>query len=401
MVIIGAGRAGARAAIAFREEGHDGTVTLIGDEAYLPYDRPPLSKAAISEAGAQAPVLLLDEATIASLKVHFIRNAPVSQIDRASHLLTLADGRKVAYDKLLLATGAAPRPLTLKGAERALTLRDQGDAEKLRAAFVPGAAIAIIGGGFIGLELAASAAKMGCSVAVIEMQPRILMRGVPEEIATAVHARHSQAGVELITGVGITSIGERNVELADGRSIAADVVVAGIGASPRTSLADAAGLAIDNGVACDSHLRSSDADIYAAGDCCSFPHPLFQSQRIRLESWRAAADQASVAVKNMLGGAADYVAVPWFWSDQHDLTLQIAGMPSQGTRQVRRPIGEQAFLLCSLADDGRIVGAGGIGPGNSIARDLRLLEMLIGKGARPDPAALADANFGLKALLKG
>lgn len=401
MVIAGAGRAGARAAIAFREEGYQGPVTLIGDEALAPYDRPPLSKAAICEDGAQAPVLLLDEDTMASLKVTFLGGTAVREIDRAAQRLKLADGRTVAYDRLLLATGAAPRKLTLPGAERALTLRDQRDAEALRQAFAPGATVAIIGGGFIGLELAASAAKLGCKVSVIEMQPRILMRGVPEEIAAAVQARHEAAGAAIITGTGIARIAERSVELADGRSIPADVVVAGIGASPRTALAEAAGLAIDNGIACDSHLQTSDPHIFAAGDCCSFPHPLFGEARMRLESWRSAADQASVAVKNMLGGSVAFESVPWFWSDQHDLTLQIAGMPALGSRAVRRDVGPSAFILCSLAEDGRLVGAGGIGPGNAIARDIRLLEMLAAKRAKPDPAALADATFGLKQLLKG
>jgi 3-phenylpropionate/trans-cinnamate dioxygenase ferredoxin reductase subunit len=401
MVIAGAGRAGARAAIAFREEGYQGPVTLIGDEVLPPYDRPPLSKAAICEDGAQAPVLLLDEGTITSLKVRFLRGAAVQEIDRAAHRVKLADGREVAYEKLLLATGAAARALTLKGAERALTLRDHQDAERLRSVLAPGTSVAIIGGGFIGLELAASASKLGCSVTVIEMQPRILMRGVPAEIAAAVQARHAVAGVTIMTGVGIAEVGERIVQLADGRSVPASVVVAGIGASPRTALAEAAALAIDNGIACDNHLRTSDAGIFAAGDCCSFPHPLFGGARMRLESWRSAADQASVAVRNMLGGYAEYTAVPWFWSDQHDLTLQIAGMPSQSGRQVRRSIAENAFILCSLNDDGRLVGAGGIGPGNSIARDVRLLEMLIGKSAKPDAAALADADFPLKQLLKG
>ncbi len=310
-------------------------------------------------------------------------------------------GRALTYDKLLLAPGAMARNLSTPGGERALTLRDHTDAERLRNAFSPGCKVAIIGGGFIGLELAASAAKRGCQVALIEMQPRILMRGVPEEIATLVKQRHEAAGTSIITGVGIKQITASSVELADGRSIAAEIVVAGIGAAPRTALAEASGLTIDNGIACNGQLQTSDPNIYSAGDCCSFPHPLFGGSRMRLESWRSAADQAAVAVRNMLGAGEEYAAVPWFWSDQHDLTLQIAGMPSAGSEIVRRQINENAFILCNLAADGTLVGAGGIGTGNSIARDVRLLEMLIGKRAKPDKSALADASFALKGLLKG
>ncbi len=400
MVIVGGGKAGARAAIAFRENAWKGPVTLISDEALAPYDRPPLSKAAIMEEAEPQPTYLLDEGMMASLEVNFLRGNAATAIDRKAKTVVLADGKKIPYDRLLIATGAEPRRLSQAGAERALLLRDLADSIRIRSEFISGKSVAIIGGGFIGLELAASAAKRGCRVTVIEAQPRVLMRGVPPEIARRIAARHAEAGVAILTSASIAHISADTIVLSDGREIAAEVIIAGIGAAPRIKLAEQAGLALDNGIACNTYLQTSDPHIFAVGDCCSFPHPIFGNERLRLEAWRNASDQASVAVENMLGGQRPYEAVPWFWTDQYELNLQIAGLPQRGISIVERVPKEGALILCHLDGDGRLVGASGIGPGNSIARDIRLLEMLIGKRAVPDPAALADPSFQLKSLLK-
>ena len=400
MVIVGGGKAGARAAIAFRENAWKGPVTLISDEALAPYDRPPLSKAAIMEDAEPQPTYLLDDGMMASLEVNFLRGSAATAIDRSAKTVVLADGKKIPYDRLLIATGAEPRRLSQAGAERALLLRDFADSIKIRSEFIGGKSVAIIGGGFIGLELAASAAKRGCRVTIIEAQPRILMRGVPPEIAARIAARHAEAGVAILTSAVITEIGPDRVLLSDGRQIPADILIAGIGAAPRVKLAESAGLALDNGIACNTYLQTSDPHIFAVGDCCSFPHPIFGNERLRLEAWRNASDQASVAVENILGGHRPYDAVPWFWTDQYELNLQIAGLPQRGISTVERVPREGAIILCHLDGTGRLVGASGIGPGNSIARDIRLLEMLIGKRAVPDPAALADPSFQLKSLLK-
>ncbi|MGE3832743.1 MAG: oxidoreductase C-terminal domain-containing protein, partial [Parvibaculaceae bacterium] len=176
---------------------------------------------------------------------------------------------------------------------------------------------------------------------------------------------------------------------------------AGVGSVPNIALGEAAGLTIDNGIACDATMRTSDPDIYASGDCCSFPHPLVEGKRLRLEAWRAAADQAAVAAENMLGGSRAYDAVPWFWSDQYELALQIAGFPSGGSADtVRRELKDGAYLEFEYAPDGRLIAASGVGRGNLIARDVRLAEMLIGKRAKPERAALADPNVQLRALLQ-
>ncbi|MFN4143874.1 NAD(P)/FAD-dependent oxidoreductase [Aestuariivirga sp.] len=400
MVIVGGGMAGARAIVSLRANGWQGPVTLVSEETLLPYDRPPLSKAMITDEKEPAPVSLLDESMIASLNAVFVRGARATGIDRKAKALVLEDGRAISYDKLLIATGAKPRRLAIEGGELAYTLRDFADGDHLRSRLRASASAAIVGGGFIGLELAASARKLGCAVTLVEAQPRILMRGVPEEIARVVHARHLEAGVTMEVGTALRAVRTDGVEMADGRKVEAEIVIAGIGAQPATALAEASGLALDNGIACDATLKTSDPDIYAAGDCCSFPHGLFGEKRIRLEAWRNATDQANVATANMLGGDKPYLAVPWFWSDQYDLSLQIAGLPGEGVKTVRRAVAERAFLLFHLDHGGRLVGASGIGPGNSIAREVKLAEMLIGRRAAPPPEALADPAVQLKGLLK-
>lgn len=397
IVIIGGGMAGARACINLRADDYQGPVTLISEEKLLPYDRPPLSKASMLEEGEPQPVWLLEPDIVASLKVHAMLGVAVAKIDRSTKEVVLSDGQKVHYTKLLIATGAKPRSL----GPNALTLRDHKDTLELRKRFKPGKNIVIIGGGFIGLELASSAAKLGAKVILIEAQPRILMRGVPEPIAKIIHDRHVESGVEMLVGTAIESINLNSVKLKDGRELAADSIIAGIGASPEVRLAEESGLKIENGIACNAQMQTSDPDIYAAGDCCSFTHEQLGGRRIRLEAWRNAQEQAATAVGNMLGGSKSHVAVPWFWSDQYELGLQIAGIADMGPRIVeRRPV-ENALILFHLAEDGAIKGVSGIGPGNAIARDVKLAEMMIAKGMKPDVAALADPVVQLKSLFKG
>jgi 3-phenylpropionate/trans-cinnamate dioxygenase ferredoxin reductase subunit len=413
MVVIGAGECGARAALALRENGYDGPITLIGEEPHLPYERPPLSKEAI--AGAEAPEIKAVAAgeRLAESRIDHLSGKTVVAIDRPARTVTLAGGETVPYDKLLLATGAVPRRLPLTGSgEQMAYLRTFDDALAIRTRLAPGIRVAIVGGGFIGLELAASARKRGAAVTVIEAQPRILMRGVPKEIASVVHAEHERQGVHILSGVQIVGWGERNGraqiivdggttvgDIARGGTVEADLVVVGIGAAPVTALAESAGLTVDNGIAVDSRLRTSDENIFAAGDCCSFPMTLYGGRRVRLEAWRNAQEQGALAARNMLGAELEHTAVPWFWSDQYDFSLQIAGLADGGSSVVRRDLGAGAFILFHIAADGRLLSASGIGPGNAVARDIRLAEMLIARQARPDPSELASSDVKLKTLL--
>lgn len=404
-VIVGAGEAGARAAGALREKGHAGPVILIGDEPHGPYERPPLSKAVMTDEAVGLPLFILDEAKLAAQSIMHLARVRATRIDAVAHSVALDDGRAIPYSKLLIATGAAPRKLPTPGAtaDTVFYLRTFADALAMREMLKPGSRLAVIGGGFIGLEIAASAIRRECAVTLIEAAPRILMRGVPKTVADRVTARHERAGVRFRLGIGVERIvregGGGAVLLADGSSVECDAVIAGIGAVPETALAAASGLSIENGVKVDAHLRTSDPDVFAAGDCCSFPHPLYGDRRIRLEAWRNAQDQGNVAATNMLGGSEIYAAVPWFWSDQYDETLQVAGLSDEGPITVERDLGA-GRLFFHLAVDGRLVAVSGIGPNGVIARDIRLAEMMIGKRVCPDPRALADPHIKLKGLMR-
>lgn len=404
MVIIGAGECGIRAAFALREAGYDGSVTLVGAEAHLPYERPPLSKDAMVDPEAPSIKTIADTARLAEHGINLLGSTSAISIDRANRSIRLTDGSDLAYNKLLIATGSLPRKLPLHGlGPRCVDLRTFDDALAIRAHLRAGSHVAIVGGGFIGLELAASARKLGAEVTVIEAQPRILMRGVPEEIAQIVHEAHYAEGVDIVCGDGIATIEDNGasvqITLSSGRIVAADLAIIGIGAVPVTNLAETSGLTLNNGIAVDAQLRTSDPHIFAAGDCCSFPLAVYGDRRVRLESWRSAQEHGALAARNMLGAEEAHASVPWFWSDQYGLTLQIAGLPDEGKHSVRRDLDDGAFILFHLKNDGRLVAASGIGPGNAVARDIRLAEMLIGKSARPDPAALASPSTKLKSLL--
>jgi 3-phenylpropionate/trans-cinnamate dioxygenase ferredoxin reductase subunit len=400
MVIIGAGECGTRAALALREVGFGGPVTLIGTEPHVPYERPPLSKDAITaETPAAKTIGGAERLAEAGIDFHASRTAVA--INRAGRRLRCSDGEEIPYERLLLATGARPRTLLLPGANgpTAMMLRTLEDAGRIRTTLGPGRHLAVIGGGFIGLELAASVRKLGAEVTVIEALPRLLTRGVPAEIAEAIEARHVAEGVSFHFGARIASITGTGVELSDGNSIPAHLVVIGIGAVPNTELADEAGLALDNGIAVDAKLVTSDPAIFAAGDCCSFPQPIYDHRRVRLESWRSAQELGTLAARNMLGAAEPISAVPWFWSDQYDLSMQIAGLAEGASTHVRRDLRDGAFVLFHLAPDGRLLAASGIGPGNAVAKDIRLAEMMIARRLHPNPSALAAPETNLKKLL--
>ncbi len=401
MVIVGAGEAGARAALTLREQGWTGPVTLIGEEAIPPYERPPLSKAIMLSADEPEAAAILTRERLAEHGIDFLHDCRVTAVERDAAVVACADGRRVAYHRLLLATGARPRRLAVEGAEQALYLRTFADALALRARLRPGVRLVIIGGGFIGLELAASAIGRGCGVTLVEAAARVLMRGVPAEIASVVAERHRAAGVVFRLGVGIARIRSAGatevVVLEDGSELPCDGVVAGVGAIPETGLAEACGLAVANGIEVDDRLCSSDPAIFAAGDCCSFPAPLFGGQRLRLEAWRNAQSQGATAARNMLGQDHPFDEVPWFWSDQYEQTLQVAGLPSAGVSMVRRE-SDGVLMFFHLDTAGRIVAACGVGR-PALAKDLKIAEMLIARRATPDPAALASSAVRMKSLL--
>jgi 3-phenylpropionate/trans-cinnamate dioxygenase ferredoxin reductase component len=403
VVIVGAGEAGARVAVGLRAGGYERPISIVGDEFHAPYERPPLSKASILAEDEPPPPTIADARDLAGQGIDVRAGTRVVQVDRTARQIRLSDGSAIVYDKAVLATGARARTLKLPGGEWAHTLRTHEDSLRIRAAMRNQPKVAVIGGGLIGLELAASARALGCEVSVVEAAPRILTRGVPEKYARQLAERHRRAGVTLYEGRALSEIrksgGALQVALADGERIAADFIVAGIGAEPNVDLAVEAKLEVSNGVIVDSQLRSSDEKIFAVGDCANFPLALFGGRRVRLEAWRNAFDQGAYLAQALLGGSEPYRAVPWFWSDQYEVTLQIAGMPDFGAAVVARELGDGFSMQFHLAGDGVVVGACALGPLNVVAKDMRLAEMLIAKGARPSPEALADPGAKLKALL--
>jgi len=397
IVIAGAGECGTRAAFALREEGWDGPVILAGAEPSPPYERPPLSKT-----GELKPIC--DEDSLREAGITFLPGTEAARLDTAAHVLELADGRRLPYRSLLLATGARARRLPFGGGTQVHVLRTHADSVALRERLTPGRRVAVIGGGFIGLELASSAAALGCAVTVIELGPRLMGRAVPAQVAAVMAERHIAAGVDIRCGTGVTALAQTAsgvaITLAEGATVEADVVIAGVGAAPETSLAETAGIDTADGIAVDARFATSAPDVFAAGDCCRYPHPLYDDRLLRLESWRAAQEHGTAAARAMLGGTEPYAGVPWFWTDQHDYSLQVAGLADAASREVVRVRPDGVEIWFGLADAGRLVAAAAAGPGNSVAKDIKLAEMLIARRAAPDPAALADPGVGLKSVLR-
>lgn len=404
-MIIGAGEAGGRAAFALRHAGWSGEIQLLGSEPWSPYERPPLSKAALNGDGPRhAPAPIFEDAAFQENGITLRRSASVLDVDRTSRTVQLSTGESIAYEKVLLATGAEPRHLELAaGLPCTHFLRTHEDAVRLSRSLTSNKRVTIIGGGFIGLELAAAAISRGCSVTVLEMAPRILGRAVPEEVASLIHERHLAAGVRVECGVSIEAITETGtgavIDLGDGTQVPCDVLVVGVGAIPRTEVAVTSGLRVENGIRVDEKLTTSDPYIFAAGDCASFPHQLFGGVRLRLESWRNAQDQAVIAAANMCGAAESYEAVPWFWSDQYELGLQVAGLPAAAELQIVRPRPDGVDIHYGLNAEGQVVSAAAVGPGNSVAKDIRLAEMMIRLRSAPSRDALADPSVNPKQLL--
>lgn len=404
VVVIGAGECAARFVTTLRELNYSGSIVLLGDEGLAPYERPPLSKQTLLNPTTPEPTVVLTKKRLHEINANFDLNDCALSIDRSLRQVTTRNSATYTYDRLLFATGARSRPLPFDGAKHALMLRTHSEALLLRDALRPGTKVAVIGGGFIGLEVAASARSLGCNVTVIEVADQLMGRAVPAEIAALMEQRHRNEGVGFKLGIGVQSIElttnepRYDVNLTDGLTIKADLVVAGIGAVPETTLAAACGLEIANGIAANEHLRTSDPFIYAAGDCVSFPHPLYDYRRMRLETWQNAHDHGVVAAANVFGGSETASSVPWFWSDQYDLTLQVAGL-SFGPTRLLRTRGDGVVLHFSLDADGRLLSAAAVAQGSAAARDIRLAKMLIAKRAIISPELITDPAVGLKSLL--
>jgi 3-phenylpropionate/trans-cinnamate dioxygenase ferredoxin reductase subunit len=397
IVIVGAGQAGAALAAKLRALGHQGPVTLIGEEPAPPYQRPPLSKAYLLGEMEEERLWLRAPDFWAENGITLKLGQPVTAIDRTAKTVTVG-AEVIPYDMLALTTGSVPRRLPAAiGGDLAgvYTVRTLADVDAMRAEFAPGRRAIIVGGGYIGLEAAAVAAKLGVQATVLEMAPRILQRVAAPETSTYVRDLHHSRGVTVMEETGLDRLlGDTRVtgaRLKDGRVLPADFVIIGVGITPGTALAEAAGLTLDNGIATDAFGRTSDPAIWSAGDCASFP---WNGSRIRLESVGNAIDQAECVAANMLGAEKPYQAKPWFWSDQFDLKLQIAGLNSGYDHVVTRA-GEGGAVSFWYYRGDRLLAVDAMNDPRAYMVGKRLIE----SGKSPTPAELAAAT-DLKALLK-
>lgn len=398
IVVIGAGQAGSSCVAKLRNGGFDGKVTLIGAEPHPPYQRPPLSKAYLMGDMALERLFLRPRSFYEEHGIDLLLDTPVDAIDTGNNQIAVAGGM-MPYDELVLATGSVPHrlPAAIGGAlDGVHVVRGLVDVDAMAPQFESGARVLIVGGGYIGLEAASVAAKLGLEVTLVEMAPRILQRVAAPETSAFFRDLHKGHGVDLREGVGLERLtGEGQVSgavLTDGSELAVDFVIVGVGVAPGTALAEAAGIALDNGIAVDAMGRTNVPNVWAAGDCASFP---YRDTRIRLESVPNAIEQAEVVAENLMGAGKDYVAKPWFWSDQYDVKLQIAGLNTGYDHVVTRGAAPGPVSFWYYAGDELLAVDAANDP-----RGYMVGKRLIESGKSPAAAVVADSETDLKALLK-
>ena len=399
LVIVGSGQAGGRAAEALRLGGHVGPITMIGEESHPPYERPALSKGFLHDPSLEQIAWVRPSAWYTQSEITLLRGRKAVHIDRVHGAVELDDGSRIAYQSLILTTGTRARPLIIEGSDhpKVSYLRTIEDSQRLQRCLGEGAHIVVIGAGFIGMEVAAAARSRGCAVTVLEIANLPMARGIPPLLGSFYADLHRERGVDLRTSTSIRCITDQNgralVHTDNGDAFLADAVVAGVGVTPNVDLAQLAGLDIDNGIVVDEYGRTRDPKIYAAGDVTSHFNPLL-GRRVRLESWQNAQNQAIAVARNILGAAKPYAEVPWFWSDQFDLNLQIAGIPQAGDEVVQRGVLGRGPVVFFHLRDGKLAAAIGI---NS-ARDVRFGKEIIAVGGAASAAELADAAISLASI---
>jgi 3-phenylpropionate/trans-cinnamate dioxygenase ferredoxin reductase subunit len=398
-VIVGAGQAGASAAMALRRQRFDGRIVLVGDEPHVPYERPPLSKQVLLNPDERLPGIIAPDFE-REAGIELMVGVAVRTLDPDGHALTLADGSRLTYDKLLLATGSRARRLPMLDSLGAgvHTLRTLDEARRLAGSLRHARRVAIVGGGVIGLEVASSAVELGVAAAVIEQADGVMARNAPAMLSRYLEGVHRTRGVELFTGhrlVGARRDGDAfALVLDDGTQVRAETVVYGVGAEPNVELARDAGLAVGNGIVVDGNCRTSDADVFAAGDnACQWDASA--GCHVRRETWENANRQAETAASAMLGHTPAPGGVPWFWTDQYGMNIQFAGDMHAATWMVRGTLDDPAFVLCGLQGE-TLTGAVTVNRG----QDMRSLKELIAMGATVEPEVLADNTQSLRALAK-
>ncbi len=399
-VIVGAGHGAGQAVVSLRSNGFAGRLVVIGEEPYIPYQRPPLSKAFLSGDLTLDRLYFKPSEYYAKNDVELMLSTRVTALDREAKQVMLHDGRHIAYDKVMLATGSRVRTLPLPGVDLpgVFYLRTIDDVEGIREHCAPGARIVIVGGGYIGLEVAASTKKLGLAVTVLEAEERVMARAVGREVSDFFETMHRQEGVEIRTGQAVTALeGAGKLErvvCADGTRLDADIAVIGVGILPNQEIAAAAGLAVENGIIVDAYCRTEDPDVFAIGDCTNHPNAIY-GRRLRLESVHNALEQAKTAAAAMTGTLKEYTQVPWFWSDQYNVKLQIAGL-SQGYDQIviRGTPSERKFAAFYLKD-GVLIATDAI----NAVQEYMVSRKLIAQKARIDPQRLADTSVAMKNMV--
>ncbi|HEY7339231.1 MAG TPA: FAD-dependent oxidoreductase [Bryobacteraceae bacterium] len=402
VVIVGGGQAGFQTAFSLRAEGYEGPVTLIGEEPHVPYQRPPLSKAFVLGKQNQANILLRPESYYLDRNIRFLPGERVAAIETPEHRARLDSGAAIPYDSLVLAAGARNRVLPIAGAQLdgVCYLRTLTEAIELKQRIEQAQQIVVVGGGFIGLEIAASARTLGKEVAVIEALPRLMARVVAPVVSSFFNRSHQSRGVEVLLGAKVREIrgdhGKASEVILDDDSIRrADLVVVGIGIVPNTELAQLAGLPSGNGIGVDEFLQAGDPRIYAIGDCAEYPNP-FAGSRVRLESVQNAVDQAVCVAKAIAGKGGPYRAAPWFWSDQYEIRLQLAGLPAGHDFTAVRGQPEDGKFSVFYFRDGRLCAVDSVNrPADHMAA-----RKLIGNGEAITPEQAADESVNLKSLYR-
>jgi 3-phenylpropionate/trans-cinnamate dioxygenase ferredoxin reductase subunit len=396
ILIIGAGHAGGSVAAFLRQYGHEGPIVLVGEEDAPPYQRPPLSKAWLKGEADLEGLLLRPLSFYEEQGIEFRPSTVAVSVDPEAKTVAFHDGSSETYDVLVLATGSTARKLPVPGGDHPdlLELRTLKDAERLKAVLGPGKRLAVVGGGYVGLEAAASARALGAEAVVIERAPRVLARVASETLSAFFTAQHRAHGVEILTGAEVVAVAHDGVTLADGSVVQADAVLVGVGALACESLARSAGLRCDDGVVVDEQARTSDPAIFAVGDMTRRPIPVHGGVHHRLESVPNALEQAKQAAAAVVGRPGPAAEVPWFWSDQYDFKLQIAGLPFDADRQVvRGDSSAGGFAVFHLNGD-RVVCVEAV----NAPPEFMAGKQLIGKGTPVDVAKLADQAVSMKAV---
>lgn len=398
-VIVGAGHAGGQCAISLRQAKYEGDIVLIGQEAHLPYERPPLSKQALVAGPENVKLLLRKADYYATHHIELKTGCEVTRLQLEQQQVQLSTGETLDFSHLVLATGGRVRRLAVPGAELQGIhyLRTIADTQAIRAEVRPGMRVVIVGGGYIGLEAAASLRKLECEVVVLEALDRLMSRSVGTELSGYFREYHEKNGVEIHTGMQVIAFnGSERVEevsCLNGMQFPADMVIVGIGIEPATSLAEAAGLEVAGGIVVDAHCRSSHPQVFAIGDVALAPNK-YASRPVRLESVQNAVGQARVAAQNIAGKAVLYEEVPWFWSDQYDLKLQMAGLHQEASSHVvRGNPAEGAFALWYFKND-KVQAVHAL---NS-PRDFMFGKQLIASGKEVDPARVGNSEVSLKEI---